>query len=71
MVYGNPAMMDVPVPTYPSSIHTNPSYPLPPHDGVPIFMNSHSENTIFMTPNVDYLIPVTAIHNCKCESSHE
>lgn len=49
----------------------SPSYPSPTHDrmvSVPVYMNttaSADNNTVYIRPNVEYTIPVTALHSCK------
>jgi hypothetical protein len=51
----------------------SPNYPSPTHDrmvSVPVYMNttaaaSADNNTVYIRPNVEYTIPVTALHSCK------
>lgn len=68
-VFINSSIMDSAGPNYPTPIPTQSSYLSgTSHDrmvSVPMYMSPPTQNTIFLSPNTDYLIPVTAIHNCK------
>ena len=60
--------MEVSVPNYPVPLPTQVGYAASiNHDrmsSVPVYI-SPSQNTVFLSPHTDYLIPVTAIHSCK------
>lgn len=62
-------MMEVAGLNYPTPIPTQTSYPSgAAHDrmvSVPMYMSPPTQNTVFLSPNTDYSVPVTAIHNCK------
>ncbi|KAG2207539.1 hypothetical protein INT47_004289 [Mucor saturninus] len=65
-VFINNPIMDAAGPNYPTPIPTQSSYLSGSHDrmvSVPMYMSPPTQNTIFLSPNTDYLIPVTAIHN--------
>lgn len=74
IVFGDNTMLDLNNPSYPTPIPTQTTYPTSPNNqlvSVPIYMNSppspqqDQSNTVFLSPHSEYLIPVTAIHNCE------
>lgn len=74
IVFGDNTTLDLNNPSYHVPISTQTTYPTSPNDqlvSVPIYMNSppspqqDQSNTVFLSPNSEYLIPVTAIHNCE------
>ncbi|KAG2197143.1 hypothetical protein INT46_004558 [Mucor plumbeus] len=74
IVFGDNTTLDLNNPSYHVPISTQTTYPTSPNDqlvSVPIYMNSppspqqDQSNTVFLSPNSEYLIPVTAIHNYR------
>lgn len=67
-IFVNNTMADLTGPNYPAPLPTQASYPMDSHDrmvSIPMYNSSPNQSTIFLSPHSDYLIPVTAIHNCK------
>ncbi|KAI8997655.1 SH3 domain-containing protein [Pilobolus umbonatus] len=66
VMFGNNPLTNVPGTNYPTNM-TAPTFPISGHNrvvSVPIYATSPPpENTVFLSPTAEYLIPVIAIHN--------